>query len=312
MRRARDVGKRRMHGWQKEEDDIMKNRMLALVLCLCLGAPGVSLAAGRKTDEGYTIPGEAYTMVVHRMDSNGISIYGRLYLPLDFDENRQYPVMIFSHGFNNTAEGFDGYAASVVQNGYIGYAFDFSGGSAVERRTKGSIRQMSVLTEKQNLLDVIADIRALPFVDASRVVLCGASMGGAVTSLALAELQEEIAAAVLIYPALSLGSDLHDLYASADQIPEKPVVNGVTIGRQFYTDLWDVNVLDCATAYSRPMLILHGDADETVPLSVSQEALPRLADAELVVVPGANHGASLAMREAFAEHVFRFLTEKGI
>ncbi len=290
----------------------MKKITFILVLCLCLCAAVDSLAAGRKTDEGYITPGEDYNMVVHRVDSNGVSIYGRLYLPLDFDESKTYPVLIFSHGFNNSAEGFDTYAATVIQNGWIGYSFDFVGGSAVQRRTKGNIRNLSVLTQKQNLLDITADIRALPFVDSARVVLCGASMGGAVTSLAIEELQEQVSAVVFIYPALTFGSDLQAQYASKDDLPEKITFGGIDVNSQLYAELWDVNILDSAVSYTGPILILHGDADTTVPVSVSEEALPRFANAELVVVPGANHGSSLAMREAFETNVFRFLTEQGI
>ncbi|MBR3430015.1 MAG: alpha/beta hydrolase [Clostridia bacterium] len=291
---------------------MMKKWTFILVLCLCMSVVFGSVAAGRKTDEGYTTPGDDYTMVVHRVDSDGVSIYGRLYLPLDFDETRTYPLFIFSHGFNNSAEGFDAYAVSVVQNGWIGYSFDFVGGSAVQRRTKGNIRSLSILTQKQNLLDIVADLRTLPYVDASRVVLCGASMGAAVTSLVIGELQDPASAVVLIYPALNLGANLHDQYASKDDIPEKVEMGGIDVNGRFHEELWDLNILESALSYSGPVLMLHGDADTTVPVSVSVEAQPRFEDAELIVVPGANHGASEALREAFEENVFRFLEDKGI
>lgn len=290
----------------------MKKLSFILVLCFCLSIIGTSLAAGRKTDEGYLTPGEEYNMVVHRVDSDGVSIYGRLYLPLDFDESKSYPVLIFSHGFNNTAEGFDSYAATVINNGWIGYSFDFVGGSASQRRTKGNIRTVSILTQKQNLLDITADICALPFVDPSRVVLCGGSMGGAVTSLVIEELQDQVSAVVFIYPAFNMSKNVHDLYASKDDIPEKIDFGGMTLSGQFHSELWDLDILKSATSYTGPVLILHGDADATVPVEVSIEAASQFSNAELVVVPGANHGSSLAMREAFETNVFRFLAEKGV
>lgn len=298
------------HGMKEGGLSTVKKLVFILILCLCLCITAESLAAGRKTDEGYTTTGEDYTMIVHRVDSDGVSIYGRLYLPLDFDESKTYPAFIFCHGLNNSAEGFDSYASNVVKNGWIGYSFDFVGGSAVQRRTKGSIKTLSVLTQKQNLLDITADIRALPFVDSSRVVLCGASMGGAITSLAIEELGNQVSAVVLIYPALSLGNNLHEQFASKDEIPEKVDINGLTVHGQFYAELWDLNILESALNYTGPVLILHGDADSTVPVSVSIEAASLFADAELVVVPGANHGFSQALYKAFEENVFRFLTEK--
>ena len=115
---------------------------------------------------------------------------------------------------------------------------------------------------------------------------------------------------MLIYPALSLGNNLHEQFASKDEIPEKVDINGLTVHGQFYAELWDLNILESALNYTGPVLILHGDADSTVPVSVSIEAAPLFADAELVVVPGANHGFSQALYKAFEENVFRFLTEK--
>jgi pimeloyl-ACP methyl ester carboxylesterase len=39
----------------------------------------------------------------------------------------------------------------------------------------------------------------------------------------------------------------------------------------------------------QPLLIVHGDPDETVPLGAAHELLARKPDAELLVVPGAGH-----------------------
>lgn len=294
----------------------MKKQIAVFLVCLLIvitaAIPAAAQGNLRKTDEGYLTAGENYNMLVHRVDSSGVSIYGRLYLPLDFDETKTYPVMIFSHGFNNSCEGFDGYAATMVRSGWIGYAFDFVGGSAGGRRTKGNIREMSVVTERRNLLDVVEDICALPFVDSSRLVLCGASQGGAVTAMTSAVLQEKVAAEVLIYPALMIGSVVHERFASIEDIPEKLELNDTPIGRTYYADLWDLCVADEAVKYAGPVLILHGNADQLVPLSVSQEQLPRFADAKLVEVDGAGHGYSAPMRQAFDAQVLPFLMEKGI
>ena len=89
-------------------------------------------------------------------------------------------------------------------------------------------------------------------------------------------------------------------------------MGGIDVNGRFHEELWDLNILESALSYSGPVLMLHGDADTTVPVSVSVEAQPRFEDAELIVVPGANHGASEALREAFEENVFRFLADKGI
>jgi acetyl esterase/lipase len=67
-----------------------------------------------------------------------------------------------------------------------------------------------------------------------------------------------------------------------------------------------------------PFLILHGNADETVPLSQSQEFYTKLlaagVDAQLVVVKGGNHGlmeeAEVPSRDAIIQLIVDFFTEK--
>lgn len=56
-----------------------------------------------------------------------------------------------------------------------------------------------------------------------------------------------------------------------------------------------------------PTLLLWGDKDNVIPVEVARQALPRLAQAELVVLPGGGHALQLDVPEAFVRAVEEFL-----
>lgn len=66
------------------------------------------------------------------------------------------------------------------------------------------------------------------------------------------------------------------------------------LGFFFYEDLLRYNSREAAAALGMPTCIVHGDADEDVPISQSHRLLEQIQSStkELVVVPGANHNFS--------------------
>lgn len=60
----------------------------------------------RNLREGYTEQFDGFTGVVHWMENTAThkKIYSRVFKPDDFDENKQYPSLIMSHGFNSVVE----------------------------------------------------------------------------------------------------------------------------------------------------------------------------------------------------------------
>jgi len=56
-----------------------------------------------------------------------------------------------------------------------------------------------------------------------------------------------------------------------------------------------------------PTLLLWGDKDSVIPVEVARQALPRLAQAELVVLAGGGHALQLDVPEAFVRAVEEFL-----
>jgi pimeloyl-ACP methyl ester carboxylesterase len=122
-------------------------------------------------------------------------------------------------------------------------------------------------------------------------------MGGMVSALAAAELGEEIAGLILVYPALSASDDARKGKALGARFdPHDPPEEfstkrpPVTLGRKFIEDAFAVeNWLDRIGAYKGPVLIIHGENDRVVPIIYSEMAASVYENVRFVRIPHAGH-----------------------
>ena len=219
------------------------------------------------------------------------SIYGIAYIP---DTNSKVPLVIFSHELGNNHESGIRYAERLAQNGYAAYVFDFRGGSApgTQNRSSGTSHEMSVLTEASDLEAVLKAAKGWSFADSGKIFLLGGSQGGLVTIITGSRHQNEIAGMMLMYPALSAKED-HSVnrYHAKDEVPEDVGLFGgwMHVGRNYITDLWDIDFNAMLASYSDKVLLLHGDRDGTVPLSWSEDAARIIPDCEFHVICDGGH-----------------------
>ena len=87
------------------------------------------------------------------IDSRGMKLYGVAVIPNSGPSRK--PAVIMSHGYGGNHIGFYSQMAELAKSGYVCYAIDFQGGGRGSK-SDGSTREMSIFTEKQNLIDVIA------------------------------------------------------------------------------------------------------------------------------------------------------------
>ncbi len=212
------------------------------------------------------------------------SVYGELNVPAS---DGPVPLIILSHGFGGNHMGSQDYAGYFFSQGFATYNFDFCGGG-MGSKSDGTMLEMSVLTEAEDL-NAIIDF----FQDDARfsaICLWGASQGGFVSAYVAAQRPDDIAKAVLEFPAIVLQDDAK---ARADQdgsFPPTSRVMGMAISRKYNEDATSFDLYDLIGAYTGPVLILHGDKDPIVPLRYSERAAEVFPKAELVVMPGQGHG----------------------
>lgn len=220
-------------------------------------------------------------------ERNGQSIYGKAYIP--GDGKGRYPTVIIGHGFNGTYRDNENYAAILAENGYAAYVFDFIGGSDYTK-SDGDTRDMSVITEVEDMNAVIDKFRTIDFVDSEHIFLMGESQGGFVAALTAAERPSEISGLIMLYPAFVIPDIAKEFYASVSAIPNDINLWGVHVSSKYYSDLWGLDVYDEIRKYKGDVLIFHGTQDDIVDLSYSQRAEETYESAELVVYDGAGHG----------------------
>ena len=218
-------------------------------------------------------------------------IYGIAYVPAT-EDGKKVPLVIFSHELGNDHTSGERYAERLAEAGYAAYVFDFRGGTVGGNRSDGSNSEMSILTEASDLESVLAAAKTWDFVDPDKIVLLGSSMGGLVTTVVGSTHQDEIAGMILMYPALSAKDDSGaEQYQSEDDIPDDVSLFGgwIHVGKNYITDLWTVDFDQLLSSYQGHMLLLHGDKDNTVPLSYSEAAKEIIPDCEFYVIKDGGH-----------------------
>ncbi|WP_375177535.1 alpha/beta fold hydrolase [Marinobacter mobilis] len=87
-----------------------------------------------------------------------------------------------------------------------------------------------------------------------------------------------------------LGSD----YPDSEHWKEKwKTMSPANIGNNFLTLASRDDLTERLSGITQPALIIHGDAHIAIPLERAQMMADQIPDAELVVIPGAGHGANL-------------------
>ena len=203
--------------------------------------------------EGYVEEYTDFTSIIHWVKNGDLEIYGRIFRPSDFDENKQYPILIMSHGYNTTgADATNSLVKNIVANGMLCYTFDFCGGSPISK-SDGEFEDMTVLTEISDLTAIINDFKNMSFVDNTKIALFGSSFGGLVTSVTAGRCHDDIAAVVLQAPAIMVDNDLVNPYEEFDNFDKKFIVLWGTeddaVNEDVVTDLYDHFGEDRMTLY---------------------------------------------------------------
>lgn len=248
-----------------------------------------------------------YTVSVNelKIQNGNNTIYGRIYTPI---ADGKFPAIILSHGYNGSHNDFISECNYYAQNGYIAYAFDFCGGSVNSKSTRATT-DMTIFTEKSDVLAIFNYISTLDNVDKSNIFLFGGSQGGLVSALVAADLKECVKAVAFYYPALCIADNWREKYPDIDQIPETNDLWGMKLGKNFFLTIRDLYPLDEIGTYEGNALIVHGDKDTIVSLDYSKRAVEIYKNANLITIPGEGHGFTPTGGNTAKNYVLDFFIE---
>lgn len=222
-----------------------------------------------------------------------ITLYGVITAARNYQQEKR-PLLVMSHGFNNTLEMNENYAEHLAKLGYLVYRFDFYGGSRQSKSGGTDMLTMSVVTEKEDLTAVVEKLAAQSFVDEKSITLLGVSQGGVVSTLYAAEYPERIKKLILLFPAFVLFDDVKETYqnlgvASPSQLPAIVTHRNARLGAIYLQDALNIDIDAEIAKVQADTLIVHGTNDEVVPYLYAQNANQRFIHSTLVTVPSGSH-----------------------
>lgn len=240
---------------------------------------------------------EQFTVIEKWCGSKEHGIYGQLFLPAVLQEGEKVPLVLFCHELYRTHTSGIPYAQELASMGIAAYTFDFRGASK-ESQSPGSMLKMSVMTCKDDLMEVYEEALRWPFTDPERIAVIGASQGAFAAAVAASENPEAFRCLVLMYGAYVIMDDVKNLYPKRELVPDPFDYNGWSLqGACYLTDLWDFDPVVLGS-YKGPVLLLHGDEDPLVDPHYSEEIAGYYENSEFFIIRGGRHGFK---KSAFTE-----------
>jgi uncharacterized protein len=146
-----------------------------------------------------------------------------------------------------------------------------------------------------------------------RLGLAGHSMGAAIAVLAGAELPGVRGVCALAGRLAGLDPTLIFNGVQLEELRQTGRVHfqsrgrELTLGREFFEDARRYDLPEIAASLPAPLLVVHGDQDEIIPVQNAYEARSRNPDVELFILPGADHMfGDPAHRRKIADRVARW------
>ena len=226
-------------------------------------------------------------------NSKGDTVYGRLYLPKDFDVTKQYPMIVYYYGgCSPVSRYFESPYAPQYWNslGYVAYILQPSGATGFGQEwasrhvnTAGRGPAEDIIEGTKKLCETHA------FINPKKIGCMGASYGGFMTQYL--QTQTDIFAAAVSHAGIANHTSYWGEGYWGYNYSEVSMANSYPWShRQLYVDQ---SPLFNADKIHTPLLLLHGNADTNVPLIESLQMFTALKllgrEVALVEVEGENH-----------------------
>ena len=288
-------------------------------------SPAIESPAGSAASDAMQI-----SSIDTTFESRGVAVPATIVMPATTN-GAALPLVVIAHGHGGSREeggSFPRVAAELAALGVASIRMDFPGcGDSTESFAENNLSNM--------LLDLQAArvfAESQMDVDAARVGLLGYSMGGRLVAL-LSEIDPSYQVMATWAPAVSNGAERElttfggpdEYYAMKQQALEEGSVvyttrwgTNLELGAQWFTDMEETFPQAALAKFSGPLLVVYGDADESVPPSISATAVSAATNSSevvSVVIPTAKHGLGFYTKrpeiaDQVVEATVNFLAER--
>ncbi len=277
---------------QRKRVSIYITTILVLIALAVAGVFGVSANVGWQLTHPVRKPldstpqsvGLPFKDVVFNSRGDGLNLKGWL-IPAP----GSIKTVILAHGYRNnrlqdTVPGLS-ITQALVAKGFNVLMFDFrnSGESEGELTSVGQY-------EVQDLLGAVDFIKSKPEIS-NQIVLLGFSMGASTAILAGAR-ESAVTAVIADSPFADLQTYLNKNLSVWTELPSIPFNQAFFIVVPYLTGLRTETVSpvnEIEKMGNRPLLLIHGEGDEDIPIANSEMLQKAYPEAQLLRIPGAKH-----------------------
>ncbi|MBS7656304.1 MAG: alpha/beta fold hydrolase [Candidatus Bathyarchaeia archaeon] len=230
--------------------------------------------------------------------NHGQQLVGILHVPDNLFPDQKAPAIAMFHGFtghkSEAHRFFVQIARALCKAGFVVLRFDFRGSGDSD----GDFEDMTVPGEVSDAEQALTFLSSLPEVDDKLIGVIGLSMGGRVASI-LASKDNRVKYVVLYSAALAPLKQMFEGMVRSEKLEllkrgeSVSLNNGWYLKKPFFDTLDETVPYDVMDKIKAPVLIVHGDSDQTVPLKVAlrgYEIIKGLNDKnKLHIVKGGDH-----------------------
>ncbi|MEM6845116.1 MAG: S9 family peptidase [Bacteroidota bacterium] len=223
--------------------------------------------------------------------ADGREVQGWLVYPPDFDESKQYPLLLEIHGgpFANYGLRFSAEMQLYAAQGYVVLYTNPRGSTSYGEEFGNLIHHNYPGEDYDDLISGVDAVIERGFIDEERLFVTGGSGGGVLSSWIVGK-TDRFAAAVVAKPVINwysfvLTSDAYPFF-SKYWFPGKPWDN-----TEHYMKRSPISLVGKVTT---PTMLLTGESDYRTPISETEQYYQALklqeVETAMVRIPGASHG----------------------
>jgi dipeptidyl aminopeptidase/acylaminoacyl peptidase len=225
-----------------------------------------------------------------RLKADGLELAGELHIP---SRDKVHPALCICHGIpaappNPTDRGYTLLAQHFCHAGFITLIFNFRGTG----KSQGNLDILGWSRDLQAALDFLYNLKE---VDKTHLCLLGFS-GGAAVSIYAAAHDSRISSVVTCaspsdfrsLPQRETPLDSIRRFRQIGAIRDKDFPPSIEEWQRGFETITPINWVDRISP--RPLLLVHGDADELIPLEHAHKLYQKAKEPkELKIIPGAKH-----------------------
>ena len=217
-------------------------------------------------------------------------------------------LVVMFHGFtghmNENGYLFKELSTLLKEHGYSSLRFDFMGSGISD----GRFEEMTFLTELDDARAILKYAKSLKIND--KLIILGFSMGGAVASLVAKEFEDDLEKLVLLSPAGNINKIGQRYFGNPNAVwhnEENIDMGGYLMNINFLKSFEGLDLYK-NTNLSKPVIIIHGENDQAVPIEYGRKYASQYPNCEFYMVPESEHCYQRMYRREFVNnHVIEFL-----